>query len=441
MEFVKIETLFSDLNERTTIRLSKLYDDKALLKEKIRIVGKGVLDNPTIIRSKKILLKPNWVSHNRKEEDEICLRTHDNFLISAIEIILENKPASITIGDSPIQGCNWEMMINPYLQETIDQLSISSYVPITIKDFRRVTFDPIKNIQTKERNPLSDFIVFDLGKGSYLEPVSTTKPVFRVNDYDHTRLAESHTLGKHKYCVIKEPFEADVIISIPKIKTHQKTALTGALKNIVGLNGDKDFLPHHRVGGDKNGGDCYPGRNILRRIAENTIDNANQNQGKRRYWLGHWLTAILWKLSRPKNVHNLSAGWFGNDTCWRMVMDLNKVLIYGKKDGSISVEPQRIIYSLCDGIVGGQGDGPLNPQPLPLGIISFSNNSSLTDICMSTLMGFEYQKIPLLQSALLNIENQESEIFINEEKRTLSYLLTYTLPTIPPPGWIDYLLK
>lgn len=441
MEFVKIETLFSDENERTTARLSGFYDNKALLKEKIRIVGKGVLDNSAIIENKKILLKPNWVKHNLREDDALCLRTHDNFIIATVEILLESKPAVIIIGDAPIQGCNWEKIVSNEFVKTLTDLSFSHSIPVVIKDFRRVTFDPLRNNPVKDINPLSEYVIFNLGKESYLEPISSFRSIFRVTNYDPDRLAESHTIGIHKYCLSKELFEADVIISMPKIKTHQKTAITGALKNIVGLNGDKDYLPHHRVGGDKNGGDCYPGNNILRRAAEYTLDTANRNLGKQIYWFWYWTSAILWKLSRPKNVHHLAAGWYGNDTCWRMVLDLNKVAIYGEKNGSLSEKPQRIIYSLCDGIVGGQGDGPLNPDPLALGIISFSNNSMLNDICMSALMGFEPKDIPLLRSALQNSRILESEITINNRKSDLADLSNWSVPTVPPPGWLDYFPK
>lgn len=439
MQFVKIETLFTEQSMRTSSQLSALYDNKTLLKKKICAVGKGVIDNPDVIRNKKILLKPNWVTHDRKEGDEICLRTNDNFLIATIEIILENKPASIIIGDAPIQSCDWEKLLNHQLLKTLNHLSVSHSIPIIVKDFRRVTFHPFKNNPNKDRNPLSEYLIFDLGKASHLDPISSTQPLFRVTNYDPDRLAEAHTLGKHQYCITKELFNADVIISIPKIKTHQKTGITGALKNIVGLNGDKDYLPHHRIGGDKVGGDCYPGKNILRLSAEKMLDKSNRNQGKMIYWLWYWNASILWKLSWPKKVHQLAAGWYGNDTCWRMVMDVNKVAIYGKKDGSLSDKPQRQVYSLCDGIIGGQGDGPLNPFPLALGIVSFSNDSSLNDICMSSLMGLEPRKVPLINYAILKIQNQENEIILNENKVDLSELQTISIPTTLPPGWLNYL--
>ncbi len=180
----------------------------------------------------------------------------------------------------------------------------------------------------------------------------------------------------HKYCISKALFESDVVISLPKIKTHQRTCITGGLKNIVGLNGDKDFLPHHRLGGTGNGGDCYEGKNHLRYWAELSQDAANRNQGT--IFFRPWLkvSGLLWELSIPKEDDDLGAGWYGNDTTWRMVMDLNTIALYGKLDGSLSDEPQRVLYSLCDAIIAGEGDGPLHPEPFPMGIVSFSNDFS-----------------------------------------------------------------
>lgn len=439
--FVNIETLFEKDQDRNISFLSNVYEQPKLLREKIRKVSKGILDNSQIIADKKILLKPNWVTDNRKEDDEICLRTNDNLLLALVEIILDSKPSKIIIGDAPIQGCIWDKMISNGFYKKIEELSSMSSIPIVIKDFRRVTFNPDKNNPIKERNPISDYIFFDLGRESYLEPISSAKSVFRVTNYAPDRLAESHTIGKHKYCITKELFEVDVVISVPKVKTHQKTGITGALKILVGINGDKDYLPHHRVGGQGFGGDCYPGKNIFRRISEYFLDCANRKQGKYVYWVWSYLSKIMWKLSRPKDIHHLAAAWYGNDTCWRMVMDLNMVALYGNKDGTISKTQQREIYSLCDGVIAGQGDGPLNPKPLPLGVICFSNNSSLTDICLGTLMGFDIPKIPLLKTALQNSNQNDTTISLNGNKISLKNISTLSIKTLPPPGWVDYLNK
>ena len=433
--------LFTERKIRTINRLSNLYNDKSLLKDKIRKLGLGVLDNETKIKGKKILLKPNWVYQNNVSEDEICLRTNNSFLLAALEVILEQKPAKIVIGDAPIQGCIWDKMLDYNFANRCKELGRKNNIPIIIKDFRRVTFEPSLNNPIKERNPMSDYVIFDLGKESFLEPISLKTNRFRVTNYNPDRLDESHRNGMHKYCITKELFEADVIISLPKVKTHQKTGITCALKNLVGLNGDKDYLPHHRIGGQGFGGDCYPGKNYLRLWSEYALDKANRQHGKIGYPIWVFLSLLLWKSSFPKKVHNLAAGWFGNDTTWRMVMDLNKVGIYGKLDGTIAQEPQRALYSLCDGIVGGQGNGPLQPIPLPLGIISFSNSSPMNDICMAVLMGFDFHQIPLLQSAFIETKNQKIKITLNGIETTYQNLSVFSIPTTPPEGWSDYLKK
>jgi hypothetical protein len=234
-------------------------------------------------------------------------------------------------------------------------------------------------------------------------------------------------------------FDSDLVISIPKIKTHQKAGITAALKNTVGLNGDKDFLPHHRKGGDRNGGDCYPGDNLLRRISEDLLDFANSRKGRRSYWLGMKLASFFWKLSLPKKTDQVAAGWYGNDTTWRMVLDLNKIALYGTKEGIIKNEIQRNYFSIGDGIIGGQGNGPLDPDPLALGIVSFTNHSGMHDVICGLLMKFNINKINLLRTVYKLSKNDKIDYYYNGEEISLESFNDYSIETIPPPGWIEYL--
>lgn len=438
--FVNIKSVFNKKNDRTIEVLKEIYEQRDSL---IKFISSVISDKLTekTIKGKKILLKPNWVKHDLKPSDKICLRTHDNFLLAALEVILKLKPKSILIGDAPIQGCNWDKMVTADFISKVDSLSEKYNIPIKIKDFRRMTFDPLNNKLEVERNPLSDYIIFDLGEKSYLEPITAKeKQLFRVTDYDPDRFKESHAPGVHKYCITKELFNADLIISLPKVKTHQKAGITAALKNIVGLNGDKDFLPHHRVGGTGFGGDCYPGKNYLRYGAELVLDEANKRRGQTSYKFLKKFSSLLWKLSFPGKGINLGAGWHGNDTTWRMVLDLNKIIIYGKSDGAISDTPMRQLFSLCDGIIGGQGDGPLKPDPLLFGIISFTNHSAMNDLTMGTLMGFNIEKIPLLKTAAKSTAKQNINLFWNNKKCNLEDLKKFAVKTQPPPGWTNYLI-
>jgi uncharacterized protein (DUF362 family) len=437
--FVKINTLFINSEDRTVSCLANKYEDLTILKKTIFGLINDELLKSNLITGKKVLLKPNWVLQNRKPEDEICMRTHYKFILIALEIILEAGPSSVIIADAPIQGCEWDKMLSePFLKE-INFLGLKFGIPILIKDLRRGTFNPNKNNTFRVINPISDYIIFDVGKDSYLDAISSNdKNLFRVTNYNPDRLAESHTKGVHKYCITKEVFNADIIISLPKIKTHQKTGITAALKNVVGLNGDKDFLPHHRIGGTGFGGDCYPGRNYLRYWAELAIDRANRKQGKMIYWFWTRLSAALWILSNPGPEHNISAAWYGNDTTWRMVLDLNKIVIFGKGDGTLSSEPQRKLFSLGDGIIGGQGDGPLRPIPLPLGVITFTDDSALHDLAVGLLLRFDINKIPLLKTANNAEIFEQANMIVNGDRVKLRVLDQLGIDTLPPLGWNKY---
>ena len=437
--FVDIKTLFTSREDRTLDRLAAVYCDRSVLRDVIAHVTGERLAREAV-EGKKVLIKPNWVMHQEKASDEICLCTHAQFLLAALEMVLERKPARVLIGDAPIQSCCWDRLITAEFVESTEQLSKRFGIPVLIKDLRRVTFVPSLNTPLHELNPLSDYVIFDLGKESFLEPISRgDRNPFRVTNYNPDRLSESHGAGVHKYCISKELFDADVVISLPKVKTHQKAGITAALKNLVGVNGGKDYLPHHRIGGTGFGGDCYPGRNYLRYWAEQSLDNANRHQGKFAYRAWAKWAGLLWRLSFPGEKHHLAAGWYGNDTTWRMVLDINKVALYGKLDGTLAREPQRVLFSLCDGIVGGQGDGPLSPEPLALGIVCFSNHSGITDVSMGKLMGLDTRKVPMLRAAFDMARREVVEIRLNGQPVPLDSLDLYATETLLPVGWKEYL--
>lgn len=437
--FVNIKTLFTGSADRTVNCLKEYYNDVTKLMDVIKILVNGYLPEKSIT-GKKVLLKPNWVIDDRQESDKICLRTNDNFTLAVLEIVLQGKPEKVIIGDAPIQGCEWENLLSKSFLDNVNLLSNRYNTLIELKDFRRTTFDPAKNNPKRTIRPISEYIIFDLGKKSYLEPISNGNTnLFRVTEYNPDRIFESHRPGVHKYCITKDLFDSDLIISLPKVKTHQKAGLTNALKNIVGLNGDKDYLPHHRFGGTDRGGDCYPGDKILLHWAELILDCANRRQGKLIYPYLRKLAFRFWRLSFPNKAQNLGAGWYGNDTTWRMIMDLNLIAEFGLKDGKLSEYPQRTIYNLSDGIIGGQGEGPLRPEPLALGVVCFSNIPAFADLAMNYLMGFDYHKIPLLKAAIENKKDDVVNLIMNDKEIEFNALVNYSIKTKSPLGWSDHL--
>ena len=435
--FINVKTAFPE-TKRNLSSLKNIYKDPERLFTLIDGVAREYLTKE-IIEGKRVLLKPNWVRHSKNEEDEWCLRTHDAFLLASLDYVLRLQPKEVLIGDAPIQGCQWGKMVSNELVKAVDDLSTKYKIPISIKDFRRVHFNQDQNNTIEQKESIENYVIFDVGKKSYLEPITKKNSnQFRVTVYNPDRFHESHSPGVHKYCITKELFDADVVISLPKVKTHQKAGITAALKNIVGLNGDKDFLPHHRIGGTDQGGDCYPGGNKLRYWSELSLDEANRNKGKWKYKIYTRISSILWRLSLPKKVHNTAAGWYGNDTTWRMVMDLNQIVYYGRKDGTLGNERQRLFFSLCDGIIGGEGNGPLNPESLALGVVSFTNSSGWNDLAMAQLMGMNTDKIPLLVSAEKFEKDDDISFRLNGSDIPYLDFSKIAITAEMPPGWLEY---
>jgi len=93
-----------------------------------------------------------------------------------------------------------------------------------------------------------------------------------------------------------------------------------------------------------------------------------------------------------------SGNWYGNDTLWRTVLDLNKALFYFDGEGERRRRPLRYL-TLVDGIVAGEGDGPASPDRRAAGIIVAGFNPVAVDTVCATIMGFDYRKVPLLERA------------------------------------------
>ncbi len=95
----------------------------------------------------------------------------------------------------------------------------------------------------------------------------------------------------------------------------------------------------------------------------------------------------------------IEGSWSGNDTIWRTGLDLNRIILYGEPDGSMAASPRRRVVHLADAIVAGQGDGPLSPQPLPLGLLFAGNNAACVDWFGARLLGYDPQLVPIVREA------------------------------------------
>jgi uncharacterized protein (DUF362 family) len=351
-----------------------------------------------------VVIKPNWVMHaNQSGAGMDCLVTHPQLVSTAIQWCSRAMKGKgrIIVGDAPIQGCDLPRLMARTGYEALRSQCAQAGIRVEWRDFRRtVLVDKAGGARRRgtERG-IEDYVLFDLASQSLLEPLSQDARRFRVTMYDPDVMKQAHRPGLHTYLVARETMDADLVINLPKLKTHKKACMTGALKNAVGINGSKDYLPHHRLGGSEKGGDCYAGGNPFKLMTEYLLDAANRNERTRALLLRKAAFGS-YGLARATGADaNLDGSWYGNDTIWRTVLDLNRVLLYGRGDGTMADSPQRRVLSITDAVVAGQGEGPLSPEPHQLGVLTWAENAAAADLVHAHLMGFDWRKIPIVREA------------------------------------------
>lgn len=393
-----------------------------------------------------VLLKPNWVLHyNQGGHGMECMVTHPAVIRAVLRQVLAAGPARVILGDAPVQSCDFDALVPMNFRAELHAMAQAAGCTLDIVDFRRTVLKngSLASDIENDARPVDRYALFDLGRDSMLEEITTEEGRFRVGDYSPQSLARTHGPGRHQYLLCREAFEADVVISLPKLKTHRKTGLTGALKNLVGLNGNKDYLPHHRYGGSGRGGDCYPGASPAKQLAEWLDDQANLRIGQRGY------TALRQAARGVRLVAGGSGGrmrgsWSGNDTAWRMVLDLNRILAYGTAEGAMRETRQRTLFSLTDAITCGQGDGPLHAEPHVVGAVTFSADPVAVERAHAVLLGFDPDRLPLIARAAgafrwpLQERDPAPRYVVNGEPVELHEIdARWARPARPAQGWVS----
>jgi len=406
-------------------------------------------------RGARVLIKPNLVLHQNEGSGGLdCLVTHFSLIRATVEAALQTDAAEVLVGDAPLQGCNFDALVESsgLHNWAHAQMALDSRFK-GVRDFRRTIGVLVHGVRVaaEDVQPEDRFTLFDLGRQSLLEPISAAGNRFRVAWYDPRLMARTHHPGVHQYLVAKEVVEADIIINLPKLKTHRKAGITCALKNLIGINGNKEYLPHHRVGGSQRGGDCYPGNGVVKRVLEYLSDRQNLTSSYAAGMLWRLLFAVFARTSRAQGDRTGTDGsWSGNDTIWRTCLDLNRILLYGRSDGSggngiMTGEIQRRVIHVADAVVAGQGNGPLAPDPLSLGLLLGANNAAAMDWVGAQLLAYDPEKIALVRHAFDQFlwpiaDFPSSGVTVAGdlgEGSPLRVLETIRQPVVHPIGWLD----
>lgn len=351
----------------------------------------------------RIVVKPNWVLHrNEGPGGTDCLFSHAAVVRAVLDYVWLARPGRVVVGDAPVQVCDFDGVQRLGFDAVAGYFAASGR-PLAVKDFRRTVMQRGETAArvSEDRHAIDEFVLVDLADRSRMEPIAGDARRFRVTMYDPRRMQHNHRPGLHRYLVARDVLEADLVINVPKLKTHKKAGITAALKNLVGINGNKDYLPHHRKGAADRGGDNYERATLPKTLAEATLDLANRHLHWPRFYAR--VSRLAYRFLFFDRIRGLptdvEGGWHGNDTVWRMCLDLNAVLLYADAQGRLHSTPQRATLNITDGLVAGEGDGPLRPDPRPLGAILAAANPAAHDWVAARLMGFDPARIAITAHA------------------------------------------
>ncbi|SRR5713226_44395 len=358
-----------------------------------------------------VLLKPNMVHqrHPRDAEGWRYVITHGSVIRAVADYVWKavGPKGKIILADAPQTDASFAEMVSILGLDVIRAFYLSQGLSFEIIDLRQEEWTTRGDVVVARRklppNPYGS-VAFDLGLASEFVEHRGAGHYYGA-DYDAGVVNRHHSGGRHEYLIAGCAIKCDVVFSLPKLKTHKKAGITASLKNLVGVNADKNWLPHHTEGDPKSGGDEHPSPDLKHR-AERKLAAAVRGLSLRMPVVGPWVHRMARDVGKPvfgDTEHTVRSGnWFGNDTVWRMCLDLNKIVFYGNPDGSLRdarPENRKRHYVLVDGILAGQGRGPLNPDPITAGVVLFGVHPPSVDAVCAYLMGFDPEKIPIVSRA------------------------------------------
>ncbi|OHB76615.1 MAG: hypothetical protein A2Z25_06125 [Planctomycetes bacterium RBG_16_55_9] len=359
-----------------------------------------------------VVLKPNLIRHFRETQfgHKDCLMTHGAIIRATVDYVYTalKGEGRIIVADAPQNDADFGEIKRIAGLDALQKFYLkNAHFEVEVYDLRPEHAKKINGVIVGH-DPLpgdpAGYVKVDLGQYSMFAEVEHLCHLLYGSEYNTNEICRHHTGGRHEYLISKTILDADCIINLPKLKTHKKTGITACMKNLVGINGNKNWLPHHRLGTPAQGGDQFTDDHAKHRIERQTMSCFRRVfplLGPARKILAKPLKAAGQVIFGDTNSDTIRSGnWYGNDTTWRMVIDLNRILMYADRDGNFKDHPVRKIFNIVDGIVGGEGNGPLDPTPRQTGMVLAGMNSVAVDLACARLMGFNYERLPVLHRAL-----------------------------------------
>ncbi|MDP8230604.1 MAG: DUF362 domain-containing protein [Candidatus Gorgyraea atricola] len=374
-----------------------------------------------------VLLKPNLMRHFADKGSTDKLITHGSVIraIADYVYIALNGKGRIIIADGPMDDGDFGKICRiTGLDEIKRFYKKNAGFDIEIYDLRQEQVFKKGNEIIRRLKLSGDpmgYTAIDLFKHSEFKKDSLDYTTFKGSECISSIMNAHHNDKKNEYLVSNTLLNADVVINIPKLKTHNKAGVTLSLKNMVGITGDRNWLPHFKGVSSK----C----NRINKRGSKV--SCVLNKGIIKY-----LKDKVKELRGLRDSDIKKGNWHGNNIIWRMILDLSRIVMYADKKGKLQKEVQRKNFFIIDGIVGGEGDGPMNPDPKPCGVLMAGFDSLCVDMAAARLMGFDPKRIPQFKNFSNSIYKDIKVVSnLRDWDRSLSQFKGRCLGFKPFYGW------
>ena len=263
---------------RVAILKAASYD-----RELTSVILDGIKSFRLDVVGRRVLLKPNLVEYER----DTVINTHPAVIGAAIEAFLKLGAKEVKVGEGPghrrdTDGLLLASGLYPFLKDTKTQ-----FVDLNLDDMRRM--------------PL-----------------------------------QSNFMGIDSLYFADTVLEADLLVSMPKLKTHHWAGMTLSMKNLFGT------VPGVKYGWPKN--------------------------------FLHW--------------HGINES----------IVDINSTI--------------RSHFAIVDGIVGMEGNGPIQGTPKPVGVLVFGDDPVAVDATCARVAGLNPERIGYIQTAAAFLGNLHEDSII-----------------------------
>ena len=413
-----------------------------------------------------VVIKPNFVlSRHKQGKDLFSIITHPSVLRAVADYvwIALKGHGKIIFADAPQYDCNWqELLVATRLDQVVSFFDGFSGPEVDLLDLRTYwsRWKHFPSLLEPLPGDPSGSMVVNLGKKSALYEKSHPEKLYGAVYHRNETIAH-HSEETQEYELSNTMMKADVVISVPKLKDHKKVGVTLNAKGLVGICTNKNYLVHYSVTPPSHGGDQYPNglmtpmEAAIIRIERWMYDHLLAPRSRILEYIHRSIYAIHNNTTRRLGIkvdeekRLLDAGnWYGNDSAWRMTVDLMKCFYFSDTKGRLHDVPQRRTFSIVDGIIGGDNQGPLTPEPVRGGMLLGGDNFLAVDLVATRLMGFDPLKVRVYQNLLSDPDynfgvHSLDEIQVHSPNQEyvgcLQDKTNRFLDFDPHPGWIGHL--